>query len=688
MKYNHQISEDYITLQNTNFRLSKYSSITILIIFLLAVLQWFSAISRDIGILGIVIVCLIYGSYLLLQRRKSAVSHTNRQILYVRSYLDSLQEGILISDTSGIVHFANQYYLALAKSENVSESCSVEHLFANQEENSKAIYRLSQAAREQKIATENLYLNSNSRKKKCYCVSVRPYIGEPNEDSQPNLIFWKIQEIADSEESQNSENMNFQDKDNIKLLFKSVFDDMSISVTLVNQHSEIIRQNSSFSKKFASEKKSENQNHMLTNLLVDKDREKLRIALTEVLTKKVAQSIDVEFGKQLDGQSATLFISNLVQSSDSEQNLLIFIFETTQFRTLEVQFAQSQKMQAIGQLAGGVAHDFNNVLTAIIGAVDLLLANHRNTDPSFQDIMSIKNNANRASALIRQLLAFSRRQMLVPKEINLNDHLSDLVHLLQSLLGEKISVQITSGKELWSVMADATQFDQVLINLAINARDAMPNGGKLTIRAENVPTKALSKFAESTNLDRSDYVLLEVTDTGTGMSKELTEKIFEPFFSTKDVGEGTGLGLSTVYGIIEQSGGYIFPESQEGQGTRFRIFLPRHIPVVEKPVAETTQESITSVDLTGNATILLVEDDESVRFFAKRALTSRGYSVLEANSGMEALNILSNNELQVDLIVSDVVMPEMDGPTLLSEVRKSKPNMKVYFYFRICPRYF
>ena len=472
-----------------------------------------------------------------------------------------------------------------------------------------------------------------------------------------------------------SRNQKFQ----LTPIFEQLFDDAPFPIVQVSRDSELILGNRLIFDKIGKMENFVSTPNRIADWLAEKDQEKLLNAINETLSKRVPQSVDVEFISQSQSQSATIYVLTSNQLVKANESVLLFIFETTQFRNLEVQFAQSQKMQAIGQLAGGIAHDFNNVLTAIIGAVDLLLANHRNTDPSFQDIMSIKNNANRASALVRQLLAFSRRQTLIPTEIDVNDRLSDLVHLLQSLLGEKISVQITSGKNLWPIMADATQFDQVLINLAVNARDAMPNGGKLTIRVENVPQKALNKFADVSNVKKGDYILLEVTDSGTGMSKELTEKIFEPFFTTKEVGEGTGLGLSTVYGIVDQSSGYIFPESQEGQGTSFKIFLPRYKPGKRVTSGESELENVAKIDLTGSATILLVEDDESVRFFAKRALTSRGYTVLEASSGAEALNIMNNTELDIALIVSDVVMPEMDGPTLLTEIRKTKPNIKVIF---------
>jgi len=379
-----------------------------------------------------------------------------------------------------------------------------------------------------------------------------------------------------------------------------------------------------------------------------------------------------------DERSARLFFSSFGEG-DAEV-AAIYAIETTEQRALEAQFAQSTKMNAIGQLAGGIAHDFNNVLTAIIGFSDLLLTTHRPTDPSFQDIMQIKQNASRAAGLVRQLLAFSRRQTLRLQVLRLNDVLSDLTLLLERLIGAKVKLDVSLGRDLWPVKADINQFEQVIINLAVNARDAMPEGGQLTVRTRNVNEEEIQGSAHKAMMqaDASDFVLIEVQDTGTGMSKEIMEKIFEPFFSTKDVGKGTGLGLATVYGIVKQTGGFIFVDSEIGQGTTFRIYFPRDMQVLEAAAPEKKSEN-TGEDLTGSGTILLVEDEEAVRAFAARALKSRGYEVLEAGTGVEALEVIEERGNDIDLIVSDVVMPEMDGPTLLQELRKTNDKVKVIF---------
>jgi two-component system cell cycle sensor histidine kinase/response regulator CckA len=380
---------------------------------------------------------------------------------------------------------------------------------------------------------------------------------------------------------------------------------------------------------------------------------------------------------------------------------IVYLVETTEQHLLQEQFAQSQKMNAVGQLAGGVAHDFNNVLQAIIGHADLLLMNHRPVDPSFNDIMQIKQNANRAASLVRQLLAFSRKQTLRPQVVQLGEVLSDLSMLLRRSLGERVTLDVVHGRDLWPIKADVTQLEQVILNLAVNARDAMPDGGKLTIRTSNVLGSEVKRYEvkdQAAQVPSVDHVMIEVTDTGTGIPPEIIGKIFDPFFSTKDVGKGTGLGLSTVYGIVKQSGGYVFVDSASGRGTTFRIMLPRYdeaaepevispdpaptTPGAPAPLKATTPSApapVPSRDDTGNGIILLVEDEESVRMTGSRILTSRGYTVLEAASGVEALEVIKEVGGRIDLVVSDVVMPEMNGPTLLRELRKTNPDMKVIF---------
>jgi two-component system, cell cycle sensor histidine kinase and response regulator CckA len=327
------------------------------------------------------------------------------------------------------------------------------------------------------------------------------------------------------------------------------------------------------------------------------------------------------------------------------------------------------------------------VLSAIMMANDFLLNAHKPTDPSFQDIMQIKQNATRAATLVRQLLAFSRRQTLRPQVLDLGDALSDLTMLLRRLIGEKVKLDLVHGRDLWAVKVDVSQFEQVIVNLAVNARDAMPDGGKLTVRTANVTTEESSQLAYK-GMPAADYVRIDVADTGTGIPAEIVDKIFEPFFSTKEVGKGTGLGLSTVYGIVKQTGGFVYVDSEADRGTSFHIFLPRHHAeqeVTPEPAAVSEAakappaEAKPRADLTGQGTILLVEDEEGLRSLNARGLRSRGYSVIEASNGVEAMEALEEKDGAVDLVVSDVVMPEMDGPTLLREMRIRNPNLKIIF---------
>ena len=375
--------------------------------------------------------------------------------------------------------------------------------------------------------------------------------------------------------------------------------------------------------------------------------------------------------------SAKIYVSG-VEANDDNEAAIIFALETTEQRTLEEQFAQSQKMQAIGQLAGGVAHDFNNVLTAIIGFSDLLLNSHKPSDPSFQDIMNIKQNANRAAGLVRQLLAFSRRQTLRPQVLQLSDVMSEVSVMLDRLLGEKVSLEVRHGRDLWPVRADLNQFEQVIMNLAVNARDAMPEGGTVKVKTRNMSADEAAALSRA-EVPAAEFVLIEVSDTGTGMPVEVLSKVFEPFFTTKDVGQGTGLGLSTVYGIIKQTDGFIYVDSEVGKGTTFRIMLPRHVEKEGEEQAAEIKKAPEHTDLTGSARILLVEDEEAGRAFAARALASRGYKVHEASTGTEALELIDEIDEQIDLVISDVMMPEMDGPTLLKKLRETQPDLKIIF---------
>jgi two-component system cell cycle sensor histidine kinase/response regulator CckA len=362
-----------------------------------------------------------------------------------------------------------------------------------------------------------------------------------------------------------------------------------------------------------------------------------------------------------------------------EAAVLLSLKDNSEEDRLKRQVAQATKMQAVGQLAGGVAHDFNNILTAIIGHCDLMLMRHAPGDSDYDDIQQIRSNSNRAASLTRQLLAFSRQQTLRPQVLQLPDVIAEVSTLLKRLLGERVKLQVKHGRGLGAVRADPGQLEQVIVNLAVNARDAMTvtddqSVGLLTLHTYAVTADDVRRMG-SEILPIADYTALRVSDTGTGIPSHLLPKIFEPFFTTKEVGKGTGLGLSTVYGIVKQSGGFIFAESEPGKGTSFVIYLPVHRAEAAKPARKGREPA---GELWGTGTILLVEDEATVRAVAERALTRHGYTILLAENGEAAIEIL-DREKRVDLMISDVVMPTMDGPTTAREARLRQPDLPILF---------
>jgi two-component system cell cycle sensor histidine kinase/response regulator CckA len=459
--------------------------------------------------------------------------------------------------------------------------------------------------------------------------------------------------------------------------FMRFFDHTPMAIATVDRAGAVVRANTRFAKLAQSLSPDGAANKSFFAAVSPRDRHLLIAAINQAAE---GQSDIAPVELMLDGPSerwGQFFVTAVEEDERETEAAIVYMLETTERRTLENQINQAQKMDMVGLLAGGIAHDFNNVLSAIMMANDFLLNAHKPTDPSFQDIMQIKQNATRAATLVRQLLAFSRKQTLRPQVLDLGDALSELTMLLRRLIGEKVKFDQVHGRDLWHVKADVSQFEQVIVNLAVNARDAMPDGGKLTIKTSNVLAQDAAKLSYK-GMPPADYVQIEVSDTGTGIPPEIIDKIFEPFFSTKEVGKGTGLGLSTVYGIVKQTGGFIYVDSEAGKGTSFHIFLPRHHPA-EADAVKALPEAKPKADLTGQGTILLVEDEEGLRSLNARGLRSRGYTVIEASNGIEAMEALEQKNGAVDLVVSDVVMPEMDGPALLRAMRARNPNLKIIF---------
>src|ERR1700689_1972232 len=660
-----------------------------------------------------------------------------------KAIADSNPDGVLVTDRESLFVYANEAYRALWGAPAASDLRPIERLFTGSPDVSESVYRLSQAAKSGGRASEELRLSpppSGQGEVAWYRIRVRPLEGmardglmvwtvsdETRDHDRHETFFQDLQHAIDyldhapagffsAEPDGAIAHMNaplagWLDYDLAQFgVGRLKIDDIvagdggamlammsggpgevttqQFDVDLKPRQGRVLPVRILHKVAFSSDGAPGPSRSLVINrapgeikgedLRAERDRAALGASIEAAAQGKgEIAPLDVSLEAAGAARSARLFVSAADPKTDEGACATIFALDTTEQSTLQENLVQSQKMQAIGQLAGGVAHDFNNVLTAIIGYSDLLLANHRPTDPSFQDIMQIKQNANRAAGLVRQLLAFSRRQTLRPQTLQLNDVLSELQMLLRRLVGETIRLDVVYRPDLWQVKADLNQFEQVIVNLVVNARDAISDGGKITLRTRNFPASECAELKEMAIVP-ADYVLVEVEDTGHGIPPEVRAKIFEPFFTTKEVGKGTGLGLSMVYGIVKQTGGYVFCDSEPGAGATFRVLLPRRLADhVDEPVKVEVPKP--AADVPGRGAILLVEDEEAVRAFASRALASRGYTVLEAETGLDALRFVEAATEPIDLIVSDVIMPEMDGPTMLTELRKRGLTAKIIF---------
>jgi two-component system cell cycle sensor histidine kinase/response regulator CckA len=380
-------------------------------------------------------------------------------------------------------------------------------------------------------------------------------------------------------------------------------------------------------------------------------------------------------GRRKDGTLIWLIENvSLLKSEDGEETLLGTVFDMTERRRLEEQLLQSQKMEAVGRLAGGIAHDFNNLLTAVAGYTELLLGELPPGDPRRESAEEIRQAGKRAAALTQQLLAFSRRQVLEPRVLDLNLVIANMERLLRRVIGEDVELTTSLHPDLWRTRADPGQIEQVILNLVVNARDAMPRGGRLTLETQNVELD--DKFAgRYASVQPGPHVMLAVSDTGLGMDPELQSRLFEPFFTTKERGKGTGLGLSTTYGVVKQSGGSIWVYSEPGHGTTFKIYLPRCEEPLDRPIAPAAPAE----PLGGTETVLLVEDEPEVRRLVEKLLVMKGYDVLSAASPADAISVSRNHEGAIHVLVTDVVMPGMNGRELARALAPARPEMRVLY---------
>ena len=458
-----------------------------------------------------------------------------------------------------------------------------------------------------------------------------------------------------------------------ELWFRQVWVKSHDGMRLTDEHGVILMVNEAYCR-IVGRTREALEGQLFTTIYSERHRDKL---LAKYRGRFATRTVEPHFVKEQvlwDGRKIFMEASNSFLEVPGQPPLLLGIMrDVTEQKRLEEQFRQSQKMEEIGKLAGGVAHDFNNILTVITGYTDILIRDVAPSNPSFEMLREIRRSGERAALLTRQLLAFSRKQILQPQILNLNSLVLDMENLLRRIIGEDVALVTVLDPALQRVRADPGQLQQVIMNLAVNARDAMARGGKLTIETANIDFDEAYLHAHA-EVKAGSYVMLAVSDTGCGMTNEVKQHVFEPFFTTKAVGKGTGLGLATVYGIVKQSGGHIWLYSEAGQGTAFKIYFP----AVSAAAAEDRARAPGAIPA-GTETILLVEDDNAVRAMVRFALTTFGYKVLEAANGEQAVRLCAETPETIDLLITDVVMPEMSGREVAEAITKLKPAVKVLY---------
>jgi two-component system cell cycle sensor histidine kinase/response regulator CckA len=655
-----------------------------------------------------------------------------------KTFADSGSEGVSIVDPSGRVLYANRAYLELTGAEHPEDVRPVERLFTSDPTVADAIYRLAQAVQAGRSHAEEIRVpNADGSGARWFRIRSRP-LGTKGRNAK--TAAWTIADVTRDREKQESTFQSLQHAidflDHAPAGFFS--SDAQGRVSYLNttlaawlgydiaeigadglKITDLVQGTSAALLTNLSPAPGEVRTEVLDLDLRKKNGTSLPVRLmhrvafasdgtpgasrTLVLSRAktddkpdALRAAEIRFARFFHNSPAAIATvdraGRILNSNATFARLFgpaadekgarqtVFSFVAKDDRTkLEFSFAQAQKMQAIGEFAGFIAHDFNNALTAVNMNTDLLLVRVRPTDPGFQELNQIKHDVHRGAGLVRQLLAFARRETLVPQVVHLGEVISDLANgLMRRVASEKVKIETNYARELWLVKADTVQLERVILNLATNARDAMPGGGTLKIRTANISAEESRKFRYE-GMPAAEYVMLEVADTGSGIAPDIIGKIFEPFFTTKEKNKGTGLGLAAIYGIVKQSGGFIYVDSELGKGATFRVFLPRYIPTEAEIAAarEAEQAKVAQskpVKVTGRGTVLLVEDENTVRRAAVIALTQRGFTVLEAADGEEGLEIAKKEDGNIDIIVSDVMMPVMDGPTMFKEMRKA--NLK------------
>src|SRR3989338_7782747 len=576
------------------------------------------------------------------------IGSAHSQLKALTLFLDHAEQGLFSIDEKGTLLFCNEQFakwLGYSREEMVGTSMS-KYIVKS---------RTQVAARLCDIQGKCDFLTSSSRIKHGYLEQKLIPISKGNSITYSYLNLYAS--FATHEEMIKVVNMT------------------PLPVVCLDENGHIQDSNILFRDKFFFEEPT-SRGTAFADLVIEPQREEIKNTVHSFL---IGNSEETHMNIYLnDGRESVVSAYFAPLPLKDQKGCLILFQDITEQKRFEFQLVQSQKMQAVGQLAGGIAHDFNNLLTAMIGFCDLLLLRYTPGDQSFTDIMQIKQNANRAANLVRQLLAFSRQQTLQPKVLDITECLAELSALLRRLIGSNIELKIKHARELGLVLVDQGQFEQVIINMVVNARDAIVGSGTISLSTLNCDLKKAKRYGHDV-IPPGPYVLVEITDTGAGIKPEIIDRIFDPFFSTKEVGSGTGLGLSTVYGIVKQTGGFIYVKSKEKEGTTFSIYLPHCTAEQQEDLPLVQVEKVTASDLTGSSTILLVEDEDAVRLFSARALRSKGYEVLEAINGEEELELIKANKQAIDLIISDVVMPQMDGPTFINEINQLKVNPKVLF---------